>query len=277
MDKGETPTFVTSRRQEVIDLTLGSFSIAHMISNWRVSDEPSLSDHRHILFQLNLSFNGGPCKFRNPRTTNWDCYVEKLTERLDKPPLLCRKAGQVEEAAAMISDAITASFEDSCKLRTVRGMKRTPWWNSDLEKVRKEVRRLFNRAMRTKLPADWEDHKLAQRRYKDHIRRSKRGSWRTFCGNMEGLPEVQKLRSGDYVTSEPPEGATRVGARPIDWRVAAGVVTKGSLRWAINTFSPFKSAGPDGIFPALLQKGLEPLLLHLLHLFRASVALGYIP
>ncbi|XP_031328458.1 uncharacterized protein LOC116159584 [Photinus pyralis] len=255
MDKGETPTFVTSRRQEVIDLTLGSFSIAHMISNWRVSDEPSLSDHRHILFQLNLSFN----------------------ERLDKPPLLCRKAGQVEEAAAMISDAITASFEDSCKLRTVRGMKRTPWWNSDLEKVRKEVRRLFNRAMRTKLPADWEDHKLAQRRYKDHIRRSKRGSWRTFCGNMEGLPEVQKLRSGDYVTSEPPEGATRVGARPIDWRVAAGVVTEGSLRWAINTFSPFKSAGPDGIFPALLQKGLEPLLLHLLHLFRASVALGYIP
>jgi len=58
-----------------------------------------------------------------------------------------------------------------------------------------------------------------------------------------------------------------------DWQVAQEIVTEDRVKWAI---SPFKSAGLDRIFPALLQMGLD-ILLFLTLLFRACIALGYIP
>jgi hypothetical protein len=37
---------------EIIDLTLGINEIGNLLSNWHVSDDPSLSDHRYICFQI---------------------------------------------------------------------------------------------------------------------------------------------------------------------------------------------------------------------------------
>ncbi|XP_071054977.1 uncharacterized protein [Onthophagus taurus] len=48
------------------------------------------------------------------------------------------------------------------------------------------------------------------------------------------------------------------------------------IRWAINSFSPFKTPGPDSIIPALLQWGLEDLVPHLAEIFQACLALRYI-
>jgi len=42
-----------------------------------------------------------------------------------------------------------------------------------------------------------------------------------------------------------------------DWRVAKHTVTEDRIRWAIGTMNPYKSPGEDGIFPALLQKGMQ--------------------
>jgi hypothetical protein len=49
-NRGREPTFCTSVKQEVI--TLGSYGLLDSIIVWKVSLEPSLSDHRHILFNL---------------------------------------------------------------------------------------------------------------------------------------------------------------------------------------------------------------------------------
>jgi hypothetical protein len=43
LNHGNEPTFVVRNRKEVIDLTLGTNNIANLVSNWHVSDEPSLS------------------------------------------------------------------------------------------------------------------------------------------------------------------------------------------------------------------------------------------
>jgi hypothetical protein len=67
-NRGNEPTFCTSVRQEVIDITLGSYRLLHSIMDWEVSLEPSLSDHKHILFTLRGSV---PVLLtRNPRGTN---------------------------------------------------------------------------------------------------------------------------------------------------------------------------------------------------------------
>ena len=49
------------------------------------------------------------------------------------------------------------------------------------------------------------------------------------------------------------------------------------VRWAINSFYPYKAAGADGIFPALRRKGLKCILAPVMKVYRACIALGYTP
>jgi hypothetical protein len=68
LNRGNEPTFAVRNRREVIDLTLGTNKIEVLVSNWHVSDEPSLSDHRYICFQIdNITTNY--VTFRNPKRT----------------------------------------------------------------------------------------------------------------------------------------------------------------------------------------------------------------
>jgi len=60
-------------------------------------------------------------------------------------------------------------------------------------------------------------------------------------------------------------------------RALEEIITVDRIRWAISTMSPFKSPGKDGIFPILLQKGIQYLVYPLQSIYRASLLLGYIP
>jgi hypothetical protein len=74
--------FVVYNRREVIDLTLATNKIVNLVSNWHVSDELSLSDHRYICLQIgNISIN--QVTFRNPRRTNWEPYKDDLKVNLE--------------------------------------------------------------------------------------------------------------------------------------------------------------------------------------------------
>jgi hypothetical protein len=50
LNRGNEPTFCSGGRSDVIDITLGSLRLLESIIGWEVSSEPSLLDHRHILF-----------------------------------------------------------------------------------------------------------------------------------------------------------------------------------------------------------------------------------
>jgi hypothetical protein len=54
------------------------------------------------------------------------------------------------------------------------------------------------------------------------------------------------------------------------------VVTYRQVEWAIDTFAPYESPGADGIFPALLQRAREIIIPHLVRIFRACLATGYV-
>ena len=59
--------------------------------------------------------------------------------------------------------------------------------------------------------------------------------------------------------------------------MARKIVTEERVRWAVSLFAPYKSPGIDGIFPALLQKGLDILIETMVKIFRACIAYGYMP
>jgi ribosomal protein L24E len=80
LNRGREPTFVTQRRKEVTDITLGSPYISTQVGKWYVSDEPSHSDHRYICLEIN-KVDKPTVMNQNPRKTNWVRYRESLREK----------------------------------------------------------------------------------------------------------------------------------------------------------------------------------------------------
>ena len=55
------------------------------------------------------------------------------------------------------------------------------------------------------------------------------------------------------------------------------LTTMEKILWAVQSFSPYKSAGEDKIFPALMQKSIDIIGERLQFIFRESLRLSYIP
>jgi len=55
------------------------------------------------------------------------------------------------------------------------------------------------------------------------------------------------------------------------------IVNHQKVKRAISTFGPFKAAGTDEVFPAMLKNGPDELIPHLVRLMRACLVFGYMP
>ena len=115
------------------------------------------------------------------------------------------------------------------------------------------------------------------------IRTAKRSSWRSFCSDIEKTADVARLRTvlstipclikseaGHWTDSNLGSlnlllethfaGCSEVdnikpGTTMVD-ATDAGIVTTRKLEWAVGSSEQYKSSGPDGIFPAMLQKAV---------------------
>jgi hypothetical protein len=78
-------------------------------------------------------------------------------------------------------------------------------------------------------------------------------------------------------TQEVAAPAAAFRAKKCDWGVVVEVVTYRRVEWAINSFSPYKSLGVEGIFLALLQQGWRIVIPYLVKIFLVCLAIGYVP
>jgi hypothetical protein len=148
---------------EVLDITLGSCELLERIKDWEVSSEPSLSDHRHIMFKLVGSVPAS--FFRYPRSTNWDSFWEDLESRLEQGPRIdVEDEAGLGLATAFFQGALITAYEDNCPLKVGRKGRCSLKWTSKLQSLRRKVRRLFNKGRRSGNPQSWERYKEAQRR-----------------------------------------------------------------------------------------------------------------
>ena len=76
-------------------MTLGTDKVVDLVSDWHVSDETSLSDHRYILFQVS-DIEISKVTYRNPKRTNWESYQEDLKENLRAVPRVVHSVKDVE-------------------------------------------------------------------------------------------------------------------------------------------------------------------------------------
>jgi hypothetical protein len=142
---------------------------------------------------------------------------------------------------------------------------------------------------------------LAVKAYDKSLRVVKRTSWRTFCGEVDSIIPSTRLQRvlSKYVIHQMgalgKDAAKHLlmthfpGCQPIEEHHSLGCVLQeptkedwDKVRWAIDDVGTFTAAGEDGIFPGLLQHGIEIIIIghiakNILPYFAACLAYGYIP
>ncbi|CAH2097628.1 unnamed protein product [Euphydryas editha] len=318
MNKGSEPTFVTSRSQTIIDLTLATEHASEYISEWHVSDDVSCSDHRWIKYNLMVTLTP-PEPRRNPRKMDRGRYEIQTAQKLKSVQLPDNHehTTAIDNHINQVTNCLITSFEQTCPLSTpkARQFHKKHWWGPELEKLRRKVRKLFNRARNTRAEHHWDAYKQAQYHYKKRIRFRKRECWRRFCTNIETNSQANRVKS--ILCSEPmhtlgclkkPDGTytktdletsellitthfpgcqiketvtweeeLRTSPETVDWNTAKEIITHDKVIWAINSFLPYKSAGLDGIFPGLLRWSDKKLIDHLVSIYRSCLAYRYTP
>ena len=79
LNRGSAPTFRTSRASSTIDISFSSSSVQHLCTDWRIHNEPSLSDH--VAIRFNISCQPPPGKWeRNFRKVDWTLFASLLEE-----------------------------------------------------------------------------------------------------------------------------------------------------------------------------------------------------
>ncbi|KAL1446330.1 hypothetical protein WDU94_005475 [Cyamophila willieti] len=314
-NRGDKPTFITINRTEVLDITLASQGILRSISDWRVLDEIiSLSDHRYISFNINNNI-GPSTTYRNPKKTNWELFTKVLKRKMGDMKVEFRNSAELDATAHDFQCAVANTMKLCCPETKRPNTKQPTWWNNNLEGLRKKTRKLWNKAKRDGNRETFSMSLKTYSRELRKAKRNSWRSYCESIENVDAAARLQKIMARDpafgignlvkpdgtytksgeetltvlmathypehrCATSNPSDNTVgvlkRIPSRH-DWREATAIASETRIRAAVGTFKPYKSPGPDGIYPVMLQKGLDVIIHLLCKLFRSSLAMGYIP
>ena len=313
---GNRPTFKNVIREEVLDITLASTGIMDKIENWKVSEEETFSDHNLIEYELNLTQQSQTEEFRNVKKTRWSQYQHELTKKVEEKKIseteeLDEMVEKVNEAI------IEAYHKSNKPRKKKQGDLKPPWWSNDLDSLKARVKRCDKKYRRTKQDEDRIARNRAANEYRSAFEKAKKKAWREYCSGIGKTDEASRIvkimkngRRADISTIQRKNG-TFTGNQietlqeltntlfpecqreekqisesniqlieeneELSPDTAEEIVNTARITAAIKMFKPYKSPGKDGIYPILLQRGLEILTPHLARIYRTSITSGRPP
>ena len=148
MNRGNRSTFVTTNRQQVIDITIATFYAGNLINDWHVTEEVSCSDHKYIRFTVR-GIDHSVKIYRNPRRTDWESFRTDLSGGLRGMTDKINSIIDLEIAADQFQEAITFAYNENCPITVRRNSRNTSWWNKGIAVKGRKVRKLFNAAKKS--------------------------------------------------------------------------------------------------------------------------------
>ena len=192
-----------------------------------------------------------------------------------------------------------------------------PWETAEVREAKAGIRFRLRQARSTRSDKDWSELRSHQAEYNRLVGRTKTKKFKEFCKNMESKSSSKRISAiikknkntslgtvrkpnGDLTESpeETLETMTNVHFkqstptdRPDQNRsTAGGSLTAPTNQWSANSifserriersiteFDALKAAGPDGIRPIMLQKGLKLINKAFANIARASFVSGHVP
>jgi hypothetical protein len=115
LNQGNKPTLVISNRKEIIDLTLWKNWTGNLVRHWHVSDEPSSSDHRFILFQIRSGDITG-VTFCDPKRSDSKSYEDDLILNFEATPHYVCSVQDAELAIDWMQESMPSSYSATVQL-----------------------------------------------------------------------------------------------------------------------------------------------------------------
>jgi len=129
MNRGSKSTFVTSNRQEVIDITIATVYVGNCIKDWHVTEEVSFSDHRYVRFTV-TGIDRSVEVYRNPRMTDWESFRTDLLGCLSDMTDKISNFSDLENAAKQFQDATVLAYNENCPLAVRTNNRNISWLES---------------------------------------------------------------------------------------------------------------------------------------------------
>ncbi len=305
---GNSPTFtpITGVTHTIIDITLTNRWAMNWISDWRVEDTISLSDHRIITYNCEIATSSKKAINRSFRGTNWNRFQEKLAQ-VDTSWMTMDWNVNDISSNLTINIREILDIEAPNKERKIRTTNK--WWTPALELLRAKVKaayRMYNKQRCTK------DRYLCMKRaYTKEIKEAKTRAWQRFITKAESAKEVSKivriledppikkmnlLVDDRNITLTPQESLNRLlythfpdgevqgqnksgsdREQNLDFTGPCLFITPKKVKAAFNSFGDYKAVGPDEIPPIALKHIDEVHLEITCLLYKLSLATGIIP
>ena len=298
LNTGGVSTFRRPGYGETIpDISLVTEGFAHRVTNWKVCEDYSASDHQAILFKV-LSEQATPEANSAPLSRRWN------VRRLDKSSfedLVKNKTIENRRSAEELATATMSLISSACEqsmpaVSGRRGKKPVYWWTPEIAELRKRclgLRRAAQRARnRPEANARSAEHRAARRELRRAINRSKVRCWKQLCQDIDNDPwgmgyriVTQKLGARSPPAVMEPQAMSAVvntlfpthALRPVREFGDLGAFPpfrEEELVSAVRSLRNQRAPGPDGIPSEILKLVTEINPSLLLDMFNACLADG---
>ncbi|XP_023244856.1 uncharacterized protein LOC111642709 [Centruroides sculpturatus] len=190
-EPGNLSTFESSNGTSNVVITICNKLALNFVNDWEVLNEITLSDHRYITFKITSFITpDSNIKKYNLRRANWDKIITTITEA-DYNFESINTELDAEIAANSFLHLLTTTIDRHIPLYKERE-RIIRWWNKDPQTHKNKTNAKRKRYQKSRNPAERELLKEAyleeQKKYKEHIRSTKRTSWKDFCTRSSAYP-----------------------------------------------------------------------------------------
>jgi ribonuclease HI len=135
--------------------------------------------------------------YRNAKKTDWMLFKEKLKNSINND-IIINNPSDLDREALLMKEAIIKSFHESCPLKTKISNKKCMWFTPYLLKIRKETRKLWNKAKYFIKSKDFINENVIKFRkafthYNNEIKKAKSRSWKMKCEEINNTTECSRI------------------------------------------------------------------------------------
>lgn len=298
-------TWRNVRYATAIDLTLCTPGLLNKCGPWEARFE-TCSDHAVIHFELaEMAPN---LLYRDAKSTDWKRFKTSLrSKEWDNDGRWdCKR---LDEEISTMTAILTSTWSACTREKRRAAVKRAKWWSDECSATKRELNTVAKKARAGEEGKDWrEELALARKTHATRMEKAHQKAWNEYVTKTtdpKSLAQVTKEleddrsmavihKDGKEVALEdtagvmldehcpgseppspytPPEGSTT-------FEHVSGkydFISPTLLRKAISKFDPYKTPGPDGLGPIMLQHLPAEYYTHLAGLMKIMVEIGHVP
>ena len=293
---GNSPTFINTRGfSSRIDITLSNKHAKNIISDWKVHEEASLSDHKMISFKADLG-NTSTYYRRIFENANWTLFKTKVESKLQEKPFIKKtNPNSLDSNMKYINNILQESLNEICPRVKITHKTKTPW-NNELENLKRKTKKRKSKTIHSPTPINREEYASQERDYKRELQRIERQCWRDFCSNEKSHKKLAKFpkpkrkeweslhtlkqQNGEHTKTTKETLALFANHHfpslpeqqldPLEHQenITDEIINEQTYKNAIKTLQPKKAPGPDNIRNEMIKTCQEALKDPLLHIFK---------